>query len=173
MVAAKMIGFPGPMAERRESGPQETTRVGPKIMTATTPGSQPGRAPDEGSLDFEPTDLESARRALDDAVTDIVNQAAFGADPSVWVRRRRPPRAEDRALTGPALQWMSRLPEALRPHGLAKQHPRLVNQIALAWPDHDGCREVLNKLLTDERGHRRGFPAELRTEVAALRDHLG
>ena len=39
----------------------------------------------------------------------------------------------DRALAGVTIDWVLRLPEALRPQHLMDQMPRLANQIALAW----------------------------------------
>lgn len=131
----------------------------------------PPPPPEEG-FDFELTDFASAREALDDASIELAAEAARPAAPSDWAHRRRPPVPTDRALAGATIDWMLRLPVALRPNHLADQYPRLANQIAAAWGDRERCLRSLRSLLNDDRGGRRGLPYDLRQELVALQRHL-
>ena len=137
-------------------------------MTTAPPNPPP--APGEG-FEFELTDLESARMALDDAVIDIVRQNA-PKDPAEWAKRRRAPSPSDRALTGEAITWMLSLPDPVRPEQLAQRMPRLANQIAAVWNDRLRCASALHALTIDDRGGRRGLPSDILDEVRALHRHL-
>jgi hypothetical protein len=137
----------------------------------TTAPANPPPVPDAG-FEFELTDLESARMALDDAVTEIARQNARPTDPAEWVKRRRPPSPADRALTGEAITWMLALPESVRPEQLAEHMPRLANQIATVWSDSLRCASALHALTIDDRGGRRGLPSDILNEVKALHRHL-
>jgi len=137
----------------------------------TPPPTNPPPAPD-GGFEFELTDLESARMALDEAVIDIARQNARPTDPAEWVKRRRPPSPADRALTGEAITWVLALPEPIRPEQLAQRMPRLANQIAEVWNDRLRCASALHALTIDDRGGRRGLPSDILDEVKALHRHL-
>lgn len=142
-----------------------------EIESTMTPGTRDTPPPESG-FEFELTDFASAREALDDASIELAAEAARPADPSDWVKRRRPLVPTDRALSGETIDWMLRLPAALRPHRLADSYPRLANQIAAAWGNRERCMRALSGLLHDSRGGRRGLPFEQRREVEALHQHL-
>jgi hypothetical protein len=124
------------------------------------------------SFEFEVTDFMSAREALDRNSLSIAAEASRPADAPDWEHLRRPPVPTDRALAGATIDWVLRLPEALRPRDLTDQMPRLANQIAAAWLDRPRCLGALNALLRDDRGGRRGLPYQIRIEVEALARHL-
>lgn len=121
------------------------------------------------SLDFEETDFEQARAALEEPPAGV--KALKRLDPTEWLKRRRSPEASDRLLTPRAETWLDRLPRTVRPMGLARNYPRIANQLAERWDDVDGCIDLLNELLVDKRGTRRGFPSPVALELVALRDH--
>ena len=128
-------------------------------------------APNSG-FDFEFTDFADARDALDNESLVMAAAAARPIDPKEWVARRRPRVATDRALAGTTIDWLLRLPEAVRPRQLCERFPRLANQIADAWFERDRCVASLDDLLIDRRGGRRGLPYDLRVEVQTLREFL-
>jgi hypothetical protein len=135
---------------------------------AMTADSDPDSTlPTLDALEFELTDIDEARRAHD-ALPEGVERLPE-LDPGYWERRRRKPLPTDRALTGSTIDWLLSLPAALRPTGLCESHPRAANAIAAATPGAER-REVLNELLGDQRGRRKGFPQAVRKELEALRD---
>ena len=137
----------------------------------TSPPNRPLPPPDTG-FEFELTDFASARETLDNTSLEWAAESARPNDPAEWAKRRRPPVPTDRALAGPTIDWMLRLPAAVQPRQLADKFPRLANQIAAAWFDPTRCESALQALLTDERGGRRGLAYELRREVEVLQQHL-
>lgn len=130
-----------------------------------------GAAAPPGSIDFELTDLQSAREALDELPAGVGKTAAL--QPGYWLSRRRKPTAADRALTGDAISWLVALPPSQRPRALCERYPRLANVIAAAWP-RDGERQaVMQDLLRDNRGGRKGLPSDVRAEIQTLLRHFG
>lgn len=121
------------------------------------------------SLDFEVTDFEQARAALEEPPAGVKALKRF--DPTEWFKRRRPPEARDRLLTAYTEAWLDRLPPSIRPFELARGYPRIANRLAECWGDADACLDLLNELLVDHRGTRRGFPANVALQIVALRDH--
>jgi hypothetical protein len=87
-----------------------------------------------------------------------------------WLRARRPERECDRALTGTARQWLRRLPPRRRPLRLCMAYPRVANRVAWCWSDLDLSRQVLEDLLQDRRGGRRGFAPAIVRELQRLRE---
>jgi|APFre7841882630_1041343.scaffolds.fasta_scaffold05914_3 hypothetical protein len=122
--------------------------------------------PTPGSLDFELTDLGDARRALDLPPPGLIEAQQMA--PDYWTFRRRSPIPTDRALTGDAMDWAVHLPAEMRPIALCEQFPRIANAIAQTWAKRDHCESLLASLLTDRRGKRRGFPAEVQVEIERL-----
>lgn len=118
------------------------------------------------ALEFELTDLDDARRALDELPPGIGAAQAIG--PGYWQGRRRPPQPTDRALTGAAIAWMLGLREDLRPRELCERFPRLANALAVVWPDAAQRQRALERLVNDERGQRAGFPHAVRMELELL-----
>ncbi len=131
------------------------------------PPKPPARPP--GSIDFELTDFEDARHVLDDLPPGLVE--AKHMQPGFWEEQRRKAVATDRALTGAAMDWVIRLPPPLRPHATCEQFPRVANAIASAWADAAYSVQVLDHMINDYRGGRRGFPAAVQQELAALLAH--
>jgi hypothetical protein len=83
--------------------------------------------------------------------------------------QRRAPRECDQALTGTTRHWLRRLPAGRRPWRLCEHFPRVANRIAWCWPDAALAAQVLDDLLVDRRGGRRGFPAPVARELQRLR----
>ena len=88
--------------------------------------------------------------------------------PDYWTLRRRSPVPTDRALTGEAMDWVVHLPADVRPIVLCERFPRIANAIAQTWARREHCESLLAALLTDRRGKRRGFPAEVQVEIERL-----
>lgn len=122
-----------------------------------------------GALDFVQTDFEEARAALDEPPAGV--KALRRLDSGEWAKRRRPPEARDRLLTPATETWLDRLPRDVRPLDLPRAYPRLANQLADRWNDASACLALLEDLVVDRRGDRRGFPARIALEIVALRDH--
>lgn len=119
------------------------------------------------SLEFQLTDIGEARQVLDELPPGILERERL--DPNYWPSRRRPPQPSDRALTGEAVNWLMALPPPQRPQRLALQYPRLANAICTVWDRPNAAVELLDSLLTDRRGNRRGLPAVVQEELQALR----
>jgi hypothetical protein len=64
--------------------------------------------------------------------------------------------------------WATRLPPQLRPRALLDRYPRVANLVAATWSDARAFETYMESLLTDKRGHRRGFPPEVQRELASL-----
>ena len=139
-------------------------------MTASPPSKPP--RPD-GSFDFELTDFSEARQVLDNETFIVATEAAMAAGTGgagYWASRRRERLPTDRALAGATMDWMTKLPPALRPVKLSEVLPRVANQIAAIWSDRPQCLVAIDELLVDHRGGRRGLPLALVMELQALRD---
>ena len=92
------------------------------------------------------------------------------AQPPVdWSRFRAPVREQDRKLSKAAQEWLRSLPGARWPMNLATHYPRIVNHLALVWPDRHLTDMAFERLLTDTRGGRRGFPPAVHADLLALR----
>lgn len=87
-----------------------------------------------------------------------------------WQGQRRPARHSDESLTGTARVWLRRLPAACRPLKLCTRYPRVANRIAWSWADPVTSEAVLEDLLVDHRGGRRGFPRPIALELRRLRE---
>lgn len=124
---------------------------------------------DLGSLEFELTDLDTARQVLDDLPPGI--EEVRRLSPGYWEQRRRPPAPTDRVLAGHTLEWMSKLPVALRPSRLAERYPRVANQLATTWTSGMECSATFDDLLVDHRGGRIGFPYDVEVEIKELKQY--
>lgn len=131
------------------------------------PPPKPARPP--GSIDFELTDFDSARQALDDLPAGVAEVQHMR--PGFWEQQRRKSTPTDRALTGAAMDWVIGMPPALRPHATCEHFPRVINAIAESWPDVAYSLQVLEHMIRDHRGGRRGFPAGVQRELAGLLAH--
>jgi hypothetical protein len=92
-------------------------------------------------------------------------------DDNRWQAQRRAFRHSDESLTGTARLWLRRLPANCRPLKLCARYPRVANRIAWCWPDPVTTEQVLEDLLVDHRGGRRGFPRPIELELRRLRSH--
>lgn len=138
--------------------------AGEKPMAHATPND---KKDDLAPLEFELTDFDTARQALDALPPGVAE--VHRLQPGYWEERRRPAQPTDRALAGGSLEWMVRLPPSLRPRATAEQYPRVVNRIAASWSDPSAAWQTLDDLLEDHRGGRRGFPFEVESELKSLR----
>jgi hypothetical protein len=132
-----------------------------------SPSAPHDRARPEGSIDFQLTDLDDARHALEEPPAGVGRLPQM--DPAYWSQRRRKPQAADRALVGATIDWLVSLPPHLRPQALCDQYPRAANAVAEAWNGPHRLA-LLESLLIDSRGNRRGFPLQPRRELEALRE---
>jgi hypothetical protein len=121
------------------------------------------------AIEFEVTDFDSARKVLDDLPPGVAEVQHL--QPGFWEQHRRKPTVADRALTGAAMDWVIGLPPGLRPHATCEQFPRVVNAIAAAWTDTAFSMQVLDHMVNDYRGGRRGFPETIKHELVALYEH--
>jgi hypothetical protein len=131
--------------------------------------NQPSSKPTLDALDFEITDFDEARRALDELPAGL--SAMQQTTPGFWDQKRRGALPSDRALTGTAMDWVVALPVPIRPHTTCEQFPRVVNAIAESWDDVPLCMRVLDHMINDYRGGRRGFPATVQAELSMLMRH--
>ena len=123
--------------------------------------SAPGN-PD--AFEFEKVDLNDARKVLDDSLIPAVTKTATN-----WDGKRTPSAAE--SLRTATIQWILKLPPHIQPRHLHVKYPRVANRIAALWSAETGCESYLDDLLTDKRGGRKGFPLNVATEVASIRDY--
>ena len=136
-------------------------------MNSPSPPKKPSDPFD--SIDFEITDFDSARMVLDDLPPGVGR--AQSMQPGFWEQQRRKSTPTDRALTGAAMDWVIGLPAELRPHAACEHFPRVINAVASAWADTGYSVQVLDHMIRDYRGGRRGFPAAVQSELAALLAH--
>lgn len=86
-----------------------------------------------------------------------------------FAAQRRPPRSGDLVLDAAAEHWLRSLSPGRRPYRLATLFPRVTNRLALCAGDDELFQQALDDLLTDRRGGRRGFPAQVVRELKRLR----
>jgi hypothetical protein len=125
----------------------------------------PGNS-DPGALEFEKVSLNDARKALEETGPAAYAVPRKSED---WEEKRTQAPAE--ALTDEANAWMAELPESARPRQLALRYARLVNRLCNVWKEPLKCERLLDDLMMDRRGGRKGFPLNVANELATLRDH--
>jgi hypothetical protein len=91
-------------------------------------------------------------------------------DVARWAMVRRPERACDGALTGTTRLWLRKLPARRRPLRLCTNYPRVANRIAWCWSDMELSSQLLEDLLSDRRGGRRGFGGAIHRELHRLQE---
>ena len=121
---------------------------------------------DPGSFEFEKVSLSDARKVLDE--TGPAANAAKKT-PENWDEKRHDTPAE--SLGEDAVVWLMELPEAVRPKQLALRYARLANRLCRVWNEPLKCERLLDDLMTDRRGGRKGFPLQVASELATLRDY--
>ena len=82
--------------------------------------------------------------------------------------KRDPPGPLDSTLSAFAVGWAAALPSSIFPKELCERFPRLVNRLALCWPDRALAVQFLDSLLKDKRGGRKGFPPDVAVELRQL-----
>lgn len=105
---------------------------------------------------------------------DLIKRLADAAvsDPGQvqYAQLRRPSRETDLVLTGTTRRWLRQLPVRRRPVRLCELYPRVANRIAFAWVDPKTSEQLLEDLLADRRGGRRGFAQPVIRELQRLRE---
>ncbi len=121
---------------------------------------------DPGSLEFEKVSLTDARKALEET-----GPAAYATrkQPENWDEKRS--QAAPETLDLEATAWISAMPASVQPRQLALRYARLVNRLCQAWKEPVKCERLLDELMMDRRGGRKGFPLQIANELATLRDY--
>ena len=117
-------------------------------------------------LEFELVDFDTAREALAEPPPGVQPRASVN-----WEQRRRPLTPAELNPSAQGGQWLMSLPAELRPMGTAMRFARLVNLIAEHWSDPTRCLAVLDDLIVDRRGGRKGFPEAITLELTRLKDN--
>ncbi len=86
---------------------------------------------------------------------------------SEWFARRKANPCEELLTT--TARWYTSLPLAVQPEVLCARFPRIANGLAAAWHDRDTTWRYFDDLLTDRRGGRTGFPADVLEELRTLK----
>ncbi|MBX9715930.1 MAG: hypothetical protein K2X42_04975 [Burkholderiaceae bacterium] len=82
-------------------------------------------------------------------------------------------RTQDQMLSELGTSWLETLSPILRPHQLCSSYPRVANRLALCWNDPVLSNRLLDDLLGDSRGNRKGFPHPVAVELKRLRRYAG
>ena len=122
---------------------------------------------DTGAFEFEKVSIDDARKAIEDG--GPAGHAPGPRKAESWHTKRHA--AADESLSAEATAWLAELPATTRPNQLALRYPRLANRICETWKAPLQCLRLLDGLMTDDRGGRRGFPLPVATELASLRDY--
>lgn len=115
-------------------------------------------------ISFEKISLQEAK-----AVLDGKQQQRNSVD---WNQLRRPKGAGNDSLTDFTVRWLFQQPKTHLPKMLAREYPRIINQIADLWDQKDACIRYLDELLIDQRGTRQGFPLRIVQELTRMRMFL-
>lgn len=94
----------------------------------------------------------------------IVTMASIG-----WPALRAPLTDTDRVLLSETHLWLRRIPRPFHPRRLCLHYPRAANRLARCWHQPDLIDGLLNDYLSDRRGGRVGFPAQIVEELSLLR----
>jgi hypothetical protein len=84
-----------------------------------------------------------------------------------WTRQRK---TQPASIVLPSTRrWMNSLPVEYRPQALPIRFPRIANLLAANWDNPKDCTAYISSLLRDQRGGRKGFPAEVVQDIHDLR----
>ena len=89
--------------------------------------------------------------------------------PVAWELMRAPGRQQDHMLLDVTVAWARQLPRELEPFELMERYPRVANRLALCWSDAVLTARLLDTLLMDRRGGRKGFPPNVAVELVRMR----
>ncbi|MDQ2962132.1 MAG: hypothetical protein M3R31_03070 [Pseudomonadota bacterium] len=84
-----------------------------------------------------------------------------------WLARRKANPCEQLLTT--TARWYASLPRVVQPQALRARLPRIANSLAAGWHDRHTTTRYFDDLLTDRRGDRKGFPADLLDELHRLK----
>jgi hypothetical protein len=117
--------------------------------------------------DFIPFKYEPLRRA--DRIAERPNEQDIAQQQADALRLLRSPgNPRDNTLSKVAEEWRTRLSPHFRTSTLCERYPRIANRIALCWSDPVLTLTLLDQLLRDRRGGRKGFAAPVHAELVAL-----
>lgn len=117
--------------------------------------------------DFTPFQYEPLSRT--DRIAERPNEKEIAQQRAEALRLlRSPANPRDNTLSKLAQEWCERLSPHLQTRALCERYPRIANRIALCWSDPALTLAVLDQLLRDRRGSRKGFPAPVHAELVAL-----
>lgn len=119
----------------------------------------------DNAFEFVPVSLEEARQAATAPPPGVADEVAR---PN-WVRG--PMNPHDMALSELAQTWLDDLPQSVRPSRCAQHYPRIINRLAVVWPDASEVHAFLTDLVLDKRGDRRGFPHGITPELVRLHSY--
>lgn len=97
------------------------------------------------------------------------NREQFDANLRRRLEALRAPPKPPEDLHPLTFKWLASLPPKQRPQALPRQYPRIANRLAYLWKRRQQCERYLDELAVDQRGSRRGFPAEVAREIGALK----
>lgn len=92
----------------------------------------------------------------------------FGSPTTLGPSARSATDSKSEVLSDLAHSWVRELPLASRPLELCNVYPRVANRIAESWGNPTMTTAVLDDLLVDHRGGRKGFPVLVATELLRL-----
>jgi hypothetical protein len=84
-----------------------------------------------------------------------------------WLAKRKAQPCE--TLLATTERWYASLPTDVQPEVMCAMFPRILNCLAAGWHDRDTTRRYFEDLLTDRRGGRKGFPANVLEELHRLK----
>jgi hypothetical protein len=149
--------MPATSAGRNVSGPAQDRRLPDAAPHARARAAAPAETPSQVSS--PPTSAPAARP---DAAPTQAAPKKDGSDR--WERRRPQP------LTIASHQLAIDLARSGDPvNGLARRFPHVLNQLSAVWGDLPAAAELIDDLLVDRRGGRRGFPADVLAELLTVR----
>jgi hypothetical protein len=85
-----------------------------------------------------------------------------------WTRLRAPARDRDKVLLTMTHLWLHRIPSGIHPKQLCRHHPHIANRFAQCWGDRARVEALVDELMNDRRGQRRGFSDRVLAEIARL-----
>ena len=84
-----------------------------------------------------------------------------------WLARRKANPCEE--LLATTARWYASLPLPVQPELIHAHFPRIANGLAAGWHDRDTTLRYFDDLLTDRRGDRKGFAADVLEELHRLK----
>lgn len=81
---------------------------------------------------------------------------------------RAPPTDGDRVMLSDTHVWLRRVPPRLHPKHLCRYHPHLANRLARCWGNRNQVGQLMDDLLVDRRGGRKGLSTRVKTELLIL-----